>query len=50
VNEPFEIATTRSQSGGLQPLLEALAKPGVRSRVQDLGGYDLSRAGDMAPA
>jgi molybdate-binding protein len=50
VNEPFEIATTRSQSGGLQPLLEALAEPGVRSRVQDLGGYDLSRAGEIAAA
>ena len=50
VNEPFEIATTRSQSGGLQPLLEVLAKPRIRSRVQDLGGYDLSRAGEMAPA
>lgn len=50
VTEPFEIATTRAQTGGLQPLLRALTQPGVRSRVEDLGGYDLSRAGEVIPA
>ena len=50
VNEPFEIATTRSQSGGLQPLLNALVRPDVRSRLHDLGGYDFSRAGEIVPA
>jgi molybdate-binding protein len=50
VTEPFEIATTRAQTGGLQPLLRALAQPRVRSRVEDLGGYDLSRAGEVIAA
>lgn len=49
-SEPFEIATTRAQTGGLQPLLRALAQPDVRSHVEALGGYELSRAGDVAPA
>jgi molybdate-binding protein len=49
-SEPFEIATTRAQSGGLQPLLRALAQPDVRTHVEALGGYDLSRAGDVVPA
>ena len=50
VSEPFEIATTRAQTGGLQPLLRALAQPGVRGRVEELGGYDLSRAGEVVAA
>jgi molybdate-binding protein len=49
-SEPFEIATTRAQTGGLQPLLRALAQPDVRSHVEALGGYELSRAGDVVPA
>jgi molybdate-binding protein len=49
-SEPFEIATTRAQSGGLEPLLRALAQPDVHSHVEALGGYDLSRAGDVVPA
>ena len=50
VSEPFEIATTRAQSGGLEPLLRALAQPDVRGHIEALGGYDLSRAGDIVPA
>jgi molybdate-binding protein len=50
VSEPFEIATTRAQSGGLEPLLRALGEPGVHDRVEALGGYDLGRAGDVIPA
>jgi molybdate-binding protein len=49
-SEPFDIATTRVQSGGLEPLLRALAQPDVHSHVEALGGYDLSRAGDVVPA
>ncbi len=49
VSEPFEIATTRAQSGGLEPLLRALAQPEVRGHVEALGGYDLSRAGEIVP-
>lgn len=49
VSEPFEIATTRTQSGGLEPLLRALARPDVRGHVEALGGYDLGRAGDVVP-
>jgi putative molybdopterin biosynthesis protein len=50
VHEPFEIATTREQSGGLHPLLAALARPAVRARIEALGGYDLSRAGTVLDA
>jgi molybdate-binding protein len=49
-SEPFEVATTRAQSGGLEPLLRTLARPDVRERVERLGGYDLSRAGAVVPA
>lgn len=48
--EPFEIATTRAQVGGLEPLLRALHDPAIRARVEALGGYDLARAGEMAAA
>ena len=50
LREPFEVATTRAQSGGLEPLLRALSEPAVRARVEALGGYDLARAGDVVPA
>lgn len=49
VSEPFEVATTRAQSGGLEPLLRALATPAVRAQVEALGGYDLGRAGEVLP-
>jgi molybdate-binding protein len=47
VREPFEVATTRGQTGGLAPLLSTLAEPATRDRVEALGGYDLSRAGEI---
>jgi molybdate-binding protein len=47
VSEPFEIVTTRAQTGGLEPLLRALAQHDARERVEALGGYDLSRAGQV---
>jgi molybdate-binding protein len=50
VTEPFEIVTTRAQTGGLQPLLRALAQADVRSRVEQLGGYDLGRTGEVVAA
>jgi putative molybdopterin biosynthesis protein len=50
VEEPFEIITTRAQTGGLEPLLRALADADVRRRVERLGGYDLSRAGEVVDA
>lgn len=50
VSEPFEIVTTRAQTGGLQPLLQALGEDPVRGRVEALGGYDLSRAGEVVDA
>src|SRR4051812_50205056 len=31
--EPFQVATTREQSGGVQPLLDALAEPTVGERI-----------------
>jgi molybdate-binding protein len=50
VAEPFEIVTTRAQTGGVAPLLAALARPDVRARVEALGGYDLARCGEVRPA
>src|SRR3954471_17929018 len=44
--EPFQVATTREQSGGVQPLLDALAEPTVGERIGALGGYDPPRAGE----
>jgi putative molybdopterin biosynthesis protein len=45
--EPFQIATTRAESGGLQPILDALADPAVTQRITALGGYDLAHAGEV---
>jgi molybdate-binding protein len=45
--EPFQVATTREQSGGVQPLLDALAEPTVGERIGALGGYDLAGAGEV---
>jgi hypothetical protein len=45
--EPFQVATTRAQSGGLTPLLDALAAPVMAERIVALGGYDLAGAGDV---
>jgi molybdate-binding protein len=45
--EPFQVATTRAESGGVQPLVEALADPDVVARVLALGGYDLTEAGEI---
>lgn len=50
LSEPFDVATPRAQSGGLEPLLRALAQPEVRGRVEALGGYDLSRSGEVVAA
>jgi molybdate-binding protein len=49
VSEPFEIITTRAQSGGLEPLLRALTQDATRREVERLGGYELSRAGEVTP-
>jgi putative molybdopterin biosynthesis protein len=45
--EPFQVATTRPESGGLTPLLDALGDPAVAARIVALGGYDLEGAGDV---
>ena len=50
VSEPFEIVTTRAQTGGLEPLLRALGEAAVRAQVEALGGYDLGRAGAVSDA
>ena len=49
-SEPFEVATTRAQVGGLEPLLRTLRDPDVRRRLEALGGYDLARAGELRDA
>ena len=41
------MATTREQSGGLTPLLAALAAPGMAERIVALGGYDIAGAGEV---
>jgi molybdate-binding protein len=45
--EPFQVATTRAQSGGLRPLLDELADRDVAARVVALGGYDLDGSGEL---
>jgi molybdate-binding protein len=45
--EPFQVATTRGQSGGLTALLDALAAPAMAERIVALGGYDLAGAGEV---
>jgi molybdate-binding protein len=45
--EPFQLATTREQAGGVRPLLDGLAEPAIRRRIAELGGYDLDGAGDV---
>jgi molybdate-binding protein len=45
--EPFQVATTRAESGGLRPLLTALGDAAVAERIGTLGGYDLAGAGDV---
>jgi molybdate-binding protein len=45
--EPFQIATTREESGGVRPLLDMLEDPAVAERVGALGGYDLEGAGEV---
>jgi putative molybdopterin biosynthesis protein len=45
--EPFQVATTRPQSGGLAPLLDALAAPETADRIVALGGYDIAGAGEV---
>jgi molybdate-binding protein len=45
--EPFQVATTRPESGGLRPLLTALGDAAVAQRIVALGGYDLAGAGEV---
>ncbi|MEA2384834.1 MAG: putative molybdopterin biosynthesis protein [Solirubrobacteraceae bacterium] len=45
--EPFQVATTRAESGGLRSLLTALGEAAVAQRIVALGGYDLGGAGEV---
>jgi putative molybdopterin biosynthesis protein len=49
LSEPFQIATSAQESGGLQPMLSALANPVLRARIAALGGYDLAGSGELLP-
>ena len=49
VNEPFEIATTRAQSGGLEPLLRSAGQPGVRRQVRATSADTTSAAPARSP-
>ena len=50
VREPFEVATTRAQTGGLEPLVRALGTSTTRRRLEALGGYDLAESGSILAA
>ena len=45
--EPFQVATTREQTGGLAPLLGVLADRATSQRIVALGGYDIGGAGEV---
>jgi molybdate-binding protein len=45
--EPFQVATTRDQSGGVRPLIDALGDAAAAERIAALGGYDLAGAGEV---
>jgi putative molybdopterin biosynthesis protein len=45
--EPFQVATTREQSGGVRPLIDGLGDDAVAERIAALGGYDLTGAGEV---
>jgi molybdate-binding protein len=45
--EPFQVATTRDDAAGMQPLLDKLADDEVVARIAALGGYDLDGAGEV---
>ncbi len=45
--EPFQIATTRADSGGLAPLVALLGDDATLERVAALGGYDVAGAGEL---
>jgi hypothetical protein len=47
--EPFQVATTEPEAGGVRPLIDLLADPGVHGRIAGLGGYDLAGAGEVVP-
>lgn len=47
-SEPFQIATSAAEAGGLQPVIAALGDAGLRSEIEALGGYDLEGAGEAA--
>jgi molybdate-binding protein len=45
--EPFQVATTRTLSGGLAPLVASLTAAGGVERIEALGGYDTAGAGEV---
>jgi molybdate-binding protein len=45
--EPFQVATTRAEYGGLRALVDALSDPVVAERIVALGGYDIAGAGEV---
>jgi molybdate-binding protein len=47
--EPFQVATTEPEAGGVRPLIDLLADRGVHGRIAGLGGYDLAGAGEVLP-
>ena len=49
LSEPFQIATSAQEAGGLQPMLAALADPALREDIAALGGYDLAGSGEVLP-
>lgn len=46
--ESYDIALGRDRLGAARALVEAVTDPEVRAAIEQLGGYDLTRAGDLA--
>jgi putative molybdopterin biosynthesis protein len=50
IAEPFELALDPAASDAAEPLLAALAEPGLQARLAAMPGYDLSRSGELRVA
>ena len=50
IAEPFELALDPAASDAAEPLLAALAEPGLQARLAAMPGYDLSRSGERRVA
>lgn len=47
--EEYDIVLPGSAQGAAGPLISALRDPAIRQRIDELGGYDTTRAGEIQP-